>query len=188
MSSWTVMTNKVASEWLYVFSYVKKHPSHLLQVIYIRAFVLFFLFCALFPSYLLPRSPRLKCIGRWEACCFVHCEERRENPLMLITACTEELRLLLRNLISAGAHVCSKGPAFVLILAALRWEEIDGMCVKRCVCVFVSTDGRLLGSLRGPSFFVILPIHHQHLICSLPYIRSISGSRWKERARYTGTI
>lgn len=48
------------------------------------------------------------------------------------------------------------------------------MCV--CICVM----GRLVRSLWGSSFFVMVPIHHQHLVCSLPYILSISSSGWKE--------
>lgn len=27
----------------------------------------------------------------------------------------------------------------------------------------------------GPSFFVMVPIHYRHFICSLPYIQSISS-------------
>lgn len=50
------------------------------------------------------------------------------------------------------------------------------VCVSACVCVCVYTCyGRLVGSLWGPSFFVMVPIRHQHLIC-LPYILSISSS------------
>ncbi len=61
----------------------------------------------------------------------------------------------------------------------LLWDILWMTIVCVCVCVCVLVMGRLVGSLWGPSFFVMVPTHHQHLICSLPYVLSISSSGWK---------
>lgn len=80
------------------------------------------------------------------------------------------LTVCLRVCCSSGTSYC-----FDLSCFAIGWEWLwVGVCVRVCVM------GRLVGSPWGPSFFVILPIHHQHLICSLPYILSISSNGWKE--------
>lgn len=102
-------------------------------------------------------------------------EGLKKNPPLVeskVRVCTWAPPLLLHNrwLSSACACVCPEGRAFVLIEAALRWVWLWR------VRVIV----RLAGSLWGPSFFVILPVHHQHLICSLLYIFSISSSEWNE--------
>lgn len=57
------------------------------------------------------------------------------------------------------------------------------MVVCALVCTCVRVMGRLVDSLWGPSVFVMVPIHPQHLICSLPYVLSISSNGWRETKR-----
>lgn len=117
------------------------------------------------------RGGKQRCVVWWRV--------GKEPPLAesKVCVCAEAPPLLLHNrwLSSACACVCPEGPAFVLIEAALRWVRL------RRVRVIV----RLAGSLWGPSFFVILPVHHQHLICSLLHIFSISRSGWKETGMFS---